>query len=261
MENTAPSNSNLPPAQEWALQTFSLSLSGAIFGLTKSLFSSSPLRATLIVSAAYGANCSLVFGTLFGIRSIALYSLPSDVANLTSISAMAGAVTGGAFTSIVSGLRRAPQGALLWGTGCFMLQYIIDQGVEWRNARADEIWMKRGGRPTDNTRKSVLEKLNDDTNNNQSFKLDEHDERVENEKDVVKKVNGTKIQQDSTSNMKLFSNLFVWFPFYRTTLETDRQLLERLRLREMDLERELGLRGAPPPDERVKLLSKTSYPR
>ena len=247
MENTSPSN-NLPsPARDWALQTFSVSLSGAIFGLTKSLLSSSPLRATLIVSAAYGANCSLVFGTLFGIRTLALYSLPSDVANSTSISAMAGAVTGGAFTGVVSGLRRAPQGALLWGTGCFMLQYIIDQGVEWRNARADEIWIKRGGRPTDNTRKSVLEKLNNDTNNSQSFILDDS---VDNGKDAVNKVNGTSIQQDN--------NLFVWFPFYRTTLETDRQLLERLRLREMDLERELGFREAPAPDERVKLLSKTS---
>jgi len=255
MENRTPSN-NLPtPARDWALQTFSVSLSGAIFGLTKSLLSSSPLRATLIVSAAYGANCSLVFGTLFGIRSIALYSLPSDVANSTSISAMAGAVTGGAFTSVVSGLRRAPQGALLWGTGCFMLQYMIDQGLEWRNARADEIWIKRGGRPTDNTRKSVLEKLNNDTNNSQSFMLDDS---VDNNKDAVNKVNGTSIQQDKTSNMKLVSNLFVWFPFYRTTLETDRQLLERLRLREMDLERELGFREAPAPDERVKLLSKTS---
>ena len=167
---------------------------------------------------------------------------------------MAGAVTGGAFTGVVSGLRRAPQGALLWGTGCFMLQYIIDQGVEWRNARADEIWIKRGGRPTDNTRKSVLEKLNNDTNNSQSFILDDS---VDNNKDAANKVNGTSIQQDKTSNMKLVSNLFVWFPFYRTTLETDRQLLERLRLREMDLERELGFREAPAPDERVKLLSKT----
>jgi hypothetical protein len=51
----------------------------------------------------------------------------------------------------------------------------------------------------------------------------------------------------------LFSNFFLWFPLYRTTFETDRQLLDRLRSREMDLERELGLRGAPAPDERVKL--------
>jgi hypothetical protein len=246
---------NLPDPHTWALQTTALGLSGALFGLTKSLLSSSPLRATLFVSAAYGANCTLVFGTLFGIRSIALHVVPSDVTSTSSISAFAGAVTGGAFTGVVSGLRKIPQGALLWGSGCFALQYFTDQGLEWRHARAEEIWMKRGRRPEDLPLADTTRREDPSDNSNTSFKSSKQFDESQSYKESADKMTGRENKNEvKPVNVSddLFSNFFLWFPLYRTTFETDRQLLDRLRSREMDLERELGLRGAPAPDERVK---------
>ena len=246
------STTSISPSEIWAIQTSFFGISGLIFGLTKSLLSSSPLRGTLFISVAYGANSTLVFGTLFGIRSIGLQTIPSDILSPSLISALAGVITGGSFTGIVSGIHRIPQGALLWGTGCYTLQYLLDYGLEWRNARANEIWEKRS------YQKDKTEKIDKERNDQDTSKINDSINISNNFESMTLQKNNKQVQYMNEKERPIgifssfFSNAFIWFPFYKTTFETDKQLLERLKLREMDLERELGMRNAPEPDIRTR---------
>jgi hypothetical protein len=246
------STTPISPSEIWAIQTSFFGISGLIFGLTKSLLSSSPLRGTLFISVAYGANSTLVFGTLFGIRSIGLQTIPSDILSPSLISALAGVITGGSFTGIVSGIHRIPQGALLWGTGCYTLQYLLDYGLEWRNARANEIWEKRG------YQKDKTEKIDKERNDQETSKINDSINMSNYFESMTLQKNNKQVQYMNEKERPIgifssfFSNAFIWFPFYKTTFETDKQLLERLKIREMDLERELGMRKAPEPDIRTR---------
>jgi hypothetical protein len=227
-------------ASLWAAQTAALGVLGGAFGAGSAYLSAQPVA---LFAAAYAANCALVGGGVLGARAALLAALPRDSAlraDARPASALAAALVGGAGSALVAGARRAPAGAALFGLVGAGAQHAADAALEWRAAQARAIAEERRARseqpggvaPPAATPRALL--------------LPPGAATVKAAAVAAAPPAAPAPVQDPGG-----VSWAAWLPFYRTSEESERAHLARLRARLFEVELELGMAEPPPADARV----------
>ena len=226
-------------ASLWAAQTAALGVLGGAFGAGSAFLSAQPVA---LFAAAYAANCALVGGGVLGARAALLAALPRDSAlraDARPASALAAALVGGAGSALVAGARRAPAGAALFGLVGAGAQHAADAALNWRAAQARAIAEERRARseqpggvaPPAATPRALLLPPGAAT---------------------VKAAAAASAPPAAPAPVPGPGvSWAAWLPFYRTSEESERAHLARLRARLFEVELELGMAEPPPADARV----------